>query len=597
MLNLKRIITAMVLWPAAVVAQDISFDVKGENSDLAAALRSASLVLATSADENPDPQDYIAAARADYRRLLTALYGRGYYSGVISISVDGREASSIAPLAAPARINAITLRVDPGPVFRFGDTDISPTASGTLLPESFARGQTAAANVVGQAVTAAVDAWRDTGHAKAARIGQSITAQHAAQELNVRVAIAPGPQLTFGDMSVTGNAAVRTDRIVAIAGLPVGETFSPAALKKAEQRLRETGAFDSVTTTEAKVIGPNDTLPIVLNVAERKPRRFGFGLELSSIEGIKVSSFWLHRNFLGGAERFRVDGEISGIGGETGGVDYTINLNLERPAVYGPDTDGFIRSQLSREDEPDYRVDQFAIEAGLTRVIADDLVAEIGVGFLTARDVTDLGTRDYTLVTFPISATLDRRDVPTNATDGYYLDLETTPFFDTANDVVGARMFADARAYRSVGADEQLTLAGRLQVGSLLGTSIQNTPADFLFYSGGGGTVRGQPYKSLAIDDLVGGQAVRTGGQSFVGAQLEARYAVSDTIGLVGFYDVGQVSADAGFDNNTGWHAGAGVGIRYNTGIGPIRLDIGTPASGANIAKSVQVYIGIGQSF
>jgi translocation and assembly module TamA len=78
---------------------------------------------------------------------------------------------------------------------------------------------------------------------------------------------------------------------------------------------------------------------------------------------------------------------------------------------------------------------------------------------------------------------------------------------------------------------------------------------------------------------------------------MEARYAVTPKIGLVGFYDIGQVSADASFGSNAQWHAGAGLGVRYETGIGPIRLDLGTPASGTNVAGNLQVYIGIGQSF
>ena len=82
-----------------------------------------------------------------------------------------------------------------------------------------------------------------------------------------------------------------------------------------------------------------------------------------------------------------------------------------------------------------------------------------------------------------------------------------------------------------------------------------------------------------------------------MGAQLEARHAVTDKIGLAGFYDFGQIGADASFGGKINWHAGAGMGLRYNTGIGPIRLDIATPASGDNIASSVQVYIGIGQTF
>lgn len=594
---LARAVAALLLLPQISMAQVIDFDVSGDDTTLATALESASLVVAVTEDDTPAPQDYIAASRADYRRLLTALYGRGHYSGVISILVDGREASDISPLAAPAHIGTITLRVNPGPVFTFGETTISPVAADTVTPKDFQRGETAAAKAVGVAVSDAIDAWRDAGHAKAERADQRITAQHADQRLNVNVTLAPGPQLTFGALSVSGNQAVRADRIAAIAGLPIGEVYSLQEITKAERRLRETGAFDSVAAVEADAIGPNDTLPIDLQVVESKPRRFGFGLELSSIEGLKVSSFWMHRNFLGGAERFRVDGEISGIGGTTGGVDYTIGANLERPAIFGPDTDGFIRSQLSREDEPDYRVDQFTIEAGFTRTINDTLDVQAGIGFLTAQEVSDLGERSYSLLTLPLEAALDLRNDPTNATDGYYLNIDATPFYDTTNSKFGAKLGADARAYRSFGSDDKITVAGRLQLGSVAGTSIANAPADFLFYSGGGGTVRGQSYKSLGVDSVILGETVRTGGQSFAGAQLEARYAVTDNIGVVGFYDFGRISTGAGFDGDSQWHAGAGIGVRYNTGIGPIRLDIGTPASGDNIARSVQVYIGIGQSF
>jgi translocation and assembly module TamA len=593
----KRTIAALILAPCMTVAQDISFDIASDDARIENAVRSASLVLAINTDETPNPQDYIAAARADYRRILTALYGQGHYSGTVSILVDGREAAGIAPLAAPSQISDISLRVDPGPSFTFGEATLAPLPSGTLLPEGFANGETAASKVIVQAVASGVDAWREAGHAKAAPAGQKVTANHADQILNVAVTLAPGPQLTFGALAVSGNDAVRTARIIKIAGLPEGEIYSPEEITKVERRLRATGAFDSVAAIEAPQTGPNNTLPIELQVVESVPRRFGFGLELSSIEGLKVSSFWMHRNFMSGAERFRVDAEISGIGGETGGVDYTLGMNFERPAVYGPDTDFFLRGQISREDEPDYLVDKISIEAGVTRLIADELQTQIGVGVLTAREVTDTGTREYTLLTLPLAATLDRRNNPTNATNGYYINAEATPFYDTSNALFGGRLFADARAYRSFGTDEKVTLAARLQMGSLVGTSVQNAPADFLFYSGGGGTVRGQPYKTLGVDSVISGQTVRTGGKSFVGAQLEARYAITDSIGLVGFYDFGQVGADASFSGDADWHAGAGIGLRYNTGIGPIRLDIGTPASGDDIASNVQVYIGIGQSF
>jgi len=109
--------------------------------------------------------------------------------------------------------------------------------------------------------------------------------------------------------------------------------------------------------------------------------------------------------------------------------------------------------------------------------------------------------------------------------------------------------------------------------------------------------VRGQPYKSLGIAETIAGQDVVTGGASFAGAQLEARYGITDSIGVVGFYDIGYVGAGEVPLEDGDWQSGVGLGVRYNTGIGPIRLDIATPAQGDDAFGAVQVYIGIGQAF
>ena len=79
--------------------------------------------------------------------------------------------------------------------------------------------------------------------------------------------------------------------------------------------------------------------------------------------------------------------------------------------------------------------------------------------------------------------------------------------------------------------------------------------------------------------------------------ELEARLDVTDRIGAVGFYDIGYVEADALPDGEGDYQAGAGAGLRYDTPIGPVRLDIATPVTGDEAYDSVHVYIGIGQSF
>lgn len=591
----KSLALAVLVTAQSGAAQQVDLILPdGATEGLQSSLESASLAASLS-PEDALAQDYVAAANADYRRILTGLYAQGYYGGTISILIDGREAASIPPLNAPEIVESIQIIVDPGPRFEFGQADIGPLARNTELPESFAPGLPARAAVIRSATGTAVSAWRDEGYPLAEPDSQSITAVHPDRQLNVIIGIDPGPQLDFGDVAVSGNTDVRSERILEIAGFIPGTVYSPAEIEGAATRLRRSGAFSSIAIVESEVAGPNGTLPLEIQVVEQPPRRIGFGLEYSTIEGLTASAFWLHRNLLGGAERFRIEGEVSGIDGNDGGIDYTLEASLGRPATFRRDIDLETNLTLSRLDEPTYFLQQATLEFGLTQYITDDLTYTAGFGFLTAEEETEGRTRNYTLFTLPLTATYERRDFPLNPTKGYFIDLDVTPFTTLSGDSGdGARFLADLRGYRSVGAEDQLTFALRLQAGSVYGADASEAPADFLFYSGGGGSVRGQPYQSLGLTALDGAQ---TGGTSFAGAQFELRYDITDSIGIVGFYDVATIGAEPLPQSGDDWHSGAGLGLRYDTGIGPIRLDVGTPASGDNAGSDFEIYIGIGQAF
>ena len=321
-----RALVAVVLSAQAAVALDVRLAGVPQDSDLQQTLRGGSLLVEQAALETtPSTQEIVAAAQADYGRLLAVLYDNGYYGPVIRITLDGIDAANIPPVQPPAVVDRAVIEVTPGPLFRFGETQVTPVAPGTELPDGFRRGEAARLGVLKDTVSAAVDGWRAQGHAKAALASQDLTARHPTQTINARLRMAPGPRLRFGELRVTGNEAVRTERILAIAGLPTGQIYSPEELRLAAKRLRRTGAFSSVALLEAERIGPGDTLPITAQVSEAPPRRFGFGAELGSLEGLTLSAFWLHRNLFGGAEQLRLEGEVSGIGGNSGGEDYTLS--------------------------------------------------------------------------------------------------------------------------------------------------------------------------------------------------------------------------------------------------------------------------------
>ena len=571
----------------------VTFTVAGGDKTLTRDLRAASGLVGAGKDKVA--LELFADARAEYGKLLSALYAAGHYGPVIHVLIDGREADSIAPLDAPRAIGKVAVTVDPGPSFVLSSPQIAPLATGQPLPSDFAAGKGAGAGVIMAAVQAGVEGWRGQGHAKAAVADQTLTADHASATLSVAVRLNPGPVLRFGDLSINGATRIRPDRVRKIAGLPTGHRFDPAEEARAAQRLRRSGVFSSVTLSEDDSITPPDLLGITADVVEALPRRYTFGAEVATNEGLRLNGSWLHRNLLGGGERFEVTGAVSNIVAAGSGLDYTLGATLDRPATPDADSTLNLSATLGHKDDADYTADTLALGLGLTHYFSDTLTAHAAVAFDVSGGHDSAGDFTYRSLQLPLGAVWDRRDSKTEATRGYYVDLGAKPFFGFGATENGARLTLDGRAYKALGADGAV-IAGRVQGGVILGASAIGTPRTDLFYSGGGGTVRGQAYQSLGISVLDGATWVDTGGTAFMAGSIEGRLKVSANIGLVAFVDAGAVGQGTVTGANSDWQAGAGLGLRYGTAVGPIRLDLAVPVRGA-LDSGVQIYVGLGQAF
>lgn len=599
-LRLRRSVLAALLGFAAAPAlalDRLDIRVAGGSDDLQETVEAASQLRTLQSEGQTDPQDLLAAARADYGRILAAMYAKGHYSVDIRIRVDGREAAAIPVLEAPRAISVIEIAVDPGAPFRFGVARVAPLATGTELPNAFQTGAIAESGAVASAVDVAITAWREEGHAKAGVTAQDVVADHAAARLDADVRLSPGPRLRFGRLVIEGEARMREARVRKIAGLPEGETFSETELRRAETRLRRTGIFSSVALTEDDRITAPDLLGVTATVVEQKPRRYSFGAEVASLDGVSLSAAWLHRNVNGGGERLGVAADVSNIGSGQSGIDYGLEITLDRPATFTPDTTAGLVLGFSHEDEIDYALDSVTFGFKVSHIFSETLTGRAGLtyDYLDGRDPG--GSFTFRNLSLPIGVTWDKRDLATNPTTGFYLDAEAKPFAGFGTTGSGLRATLDARGYRSLGAPGKFVLAARVQAGAVLGSDLLETPRDDLFFSGGGGTVRGQPYRSLGLAVTRGfGPQFLIGGRYFLGGSLEARAKVSDKIGVVGFVDWGSIGLDGFTGGFSESHAGAGLGLRYDTGLGPIRLDVAAPISGTT-GDGVQIYVGLGQSF
>ena len=159
-----------------------------------------------------------------------------------------------------------------------------------------------------------------------------------------------------------------------------------------------------------------------------------------------------------------------------------------------------------------------------------------------------------------------------------------------------------ASAYRPLDDASRNVVAARFRVGSIVGAPLTGIPADYRFYAGGGGSVRGFDHQALSpntrdITRVAGATKFEAfGGRSLIEGSLEYRRRIGESWGAVAFLDAGaageQINPD--FSNV---RTGAGIGVRYYTGFGPLRFDLATPLNRKSGEAPIQFYVSIGQSF
>lgn len=581
-----------------------------ENKETKKLVEGASSLVADKEKPASGAAGLLAKARGDYRRILGALYADGRYGGAISIKVDGREASDIPPDAVLSDPANVAISVDPGPQFLFATARVKNLAPPPIDPkdvvdlpekEGFAPGQIARSTAIVKAERLAVDAWREQGHPKAKIVSREVTADHDNSKVDATIDVEPGQRASFGQTQVTGTVRMDPEFVAFITGLQPGQEYDPDEIERAKKRLSRLEVFRSARIEEADAITSDGLLPITVAVQEQKLRRFGIGGNYSTLDGAGFETYWQHRNLFGRAERLRFDAKIGGIGGQSydpQDYNYLVGVSFTKPGVFTPDTD-FIASLIGERKVLDaYTQTSITAEAGFTRIFSDELSGKLTANVSKSKFEDDyFGDRDFLTVGVLGGLTYDSRDSKVDPARGYYLEGLLSPFYEIEYGNFATKFTAEGRTYYGFGEDNRFVLAGRLKLGSIVGADIGELPPDQLFFAGGGGSVRGYAYRNIGVNVERDGDTYVIGGRSLIESSVEARVRLTETIGAVGFVDAGYVGEESFPDFAEKLRLGVGAGIRYNTGLGPIRFDVAVPLDRTNDDPSFAFYVGIGQAF
>jgi translocation and assembly module TamA len=541
----------------------------------------------------------VIKAREDRERLVAVLYEEARYGGTVQISVAGTDIDALPPTptfdhAAPV---PVTVRIVPGPVFRLGSIKFEGDAAGRNPADyDLEPGGEAGSRLILKAGEQLVADIKKEGRPLAKPTQRQVVADHRTQTVNVTLGAVGGPVAPFGVVTVKGARDVDAAFISRYSRLDKGGRYSPEQLKKASDRLRELGVFSSVTIQEADSLAPNGSLPLMIEVSEGKFRYFGFGAEYSSLDGAGVTGYWGHRNLFGEAESLRVEGAVSGIGATTDVTtfDYSAAIIFTKPGAFVPEATFESRLEAKSETPDAYEAQSVTYSASIAYELneTDKLTGGGEVAYITTDDV--FGENEYLTFSLPIGFDRDTRDNKLDPTQGYHATLSAKPSYEAFKGNVFSSFEGSISGYLGLGEEDRVVLAAKLAAGTLIGTDVlEDIPATRRFYLGGGGSVRGYTYREVSPYNS---ENEALGGLSYGLGSFEVRVKVSEKIGIVPFIDVGSVSTEIVPDFSD-IRAGAGIGVRYATPFGPLRLDVAIPLRRYDGGSQFGIYAGIGQAF
>ena len=603
-IRLTTVIVALLLTASGAIGADpqkyaVTLKPTG-NAALDQALHDTSQLVSLRDKAPVGPFALVGRARDDTNRFQTALNSFGYYASQVHVTIDGRPLDETdlpdllrqAPAEPPVPVD---VSFDLGPLFHLGKV----TIEGDVPPEARARlglapGAPAVAADVLTAQQRLLAATREAGYPLAKVELQPVTLRPQEHLLDVDFRATEGPYANIGEIRITGLEKVNEDFVRRRLLLHPGEKFSPSRIREAREDLANVGVFSVVRIQPGDQVGPDGTIPILIDVTERPRHAVDFGAAYSTDLGFNATAGWHHRNLFGNAEQLNITGGIQLGGNAVQKPGYNLNFQFLKPDFLARDQTlevdlGAIKQSLDTYDQ----------KALLQKIELDrKLSAHWTVGVGLTGEEEDIGqegtTRRYNLIGLPLSAKFDNTNSLLDPTEGFRATMLLTPLQSfggsSATFVIGQ---LSGSTYIDLSGGGRSVLAMRGIVAKAFGADVFSLPPDQRLYAGGSGTVRGFRYQSIGPQFPDGKP---TGGTAMSAGSIEFRQRILDHYGVVGFIDAGQVTANgAPFTGN--WRVGAGIGARYYTSFGPIRLDVAVPLNRQPNGDAFELYIGIGQAF
>ncbi len=545
-----------------------------------------------------------AQARADEELLQRLLHTYGYFDAQVIRSVDVPEDAAERAEGAFARLDII-----PGRRFPVGMVDLGNlTAAGADYPALRATfavfpGDPISLDAIEDARIALDEALGESGYPFAMLAEPELLVDHARAEGDVLMPVEPGGRYVIGQLISNREDFLPARHLSRIARFDEGDLYRRSEEIDLRRAILATGLVGTLDVTPVEVRAPQGDQPGTVDLAvdmTPAPLRtlagsIGYGTE----EGFRLAGSWEHRNLFPPEGLLRVRA-IAGTQEQLGGITFRKNNFHGRDRILTAD------AFVSNVDNVAFAARRVSVVTTYERVstLLFQKPLSYGGGLeLVASRETDRKRRSvilpretFLIAALPVWAQLDSSNDLLDPTQGFRLRGAISPELSRTNGANStyAKVQVDMSWYHP--ANDSVVLAARARAGSIVGADLAAIAPSRRFYAGGGGSVRGYGYQAIGPRDAVGEP---NGGRSLLELSAEARIATGlfdGAIAVVPFIDAGVVNRDSVPDFSD-IRLGAGVGVRYQTGFGPIRLDVGVPLNRREGDAPVAVYVALGQAF
>jgi len=526
-------------------------------------------------------------ARDDEDLAQQLLAAQGHYDGRVVATVNSTPASGET---------VVHVQVTPGEAYQFSAVELPGLEGAGKEAPRLARdfGIKVGDAVNADAVLAAVTAFKvelgRQGYPFAKVGAPKVEIDHQADKAVLTLDVTPGERARIGRIVPAGARPLFTAKhLQTIARFHPGDQYDAAMLDDFRRALIATGLVSTVTLTPVATADPG-----VVNIdvhIDRAPRRTIAGeLGYGTGEGVRVEASWSHRNLIKpeGAVTFR---------GVAGTREQSLGATLRQANFRARDRVLAAQIVASHTKFDAYDAHTFTMGASLERqtniIWQKTWTWSLGTEFVATdeRHTGDPTRKTYLVAAAPTSLAYDGSDDLLNPTRGFRLSGRVSPELSLQSGTHAyAKIQLDASAYQPVGS--RVVFAGRVRFGSIGGVSRDSIAPSRRYYAGGGGSIRGYGYQKIGPVDQNGDPL---GGKSLTEFSAEARVRFGN-FGVVPFLDAGNLYSSS-LPKFSGLRYGTGLGVRYYSSFGPIRVDVGTPLNRRPGESRVAVYVSLGQAF